>query len=53
MRRKRWNRAFNTSSVKEYEPILQNRVLQLVSVLEQRIDSHKPIDLHKWFVYFS
>ena len=50
-RRKPWNRAFNTSSLKEYEPAIEKRVRQLVDALGER--KGKVVDLAKWVSYFT
>lgn len=58
VRRKRWNRAFNTASVKGYEPIVKKRALQLVEELDKRssLDGGKTrdsIDLSQWLTFFT
>ena len=53
-RRRLWNVAFNTASIKNYEPVIQKRALQLASELEKC--SHSPdlsIDLSEWITYFA
>ncbi|KAJ7637018.1 high nitrogen upregulated cytochrome P450 monooxygenase 2 [Roridomyces roridus] len=52
-RRKIWNKAFNTSHVKAYEPILRARLDQLVTTLQSKGDSSTPIDLAEWFSFFA
>lgn len=54
-RRKPWNRAFNTTAVKNYEPIIQKRALQLVSELEkQSVNNGIPsVTLSEWFSFFT
>ncbi|EJD00159.1 high nitrogen upregulated cytochrome P450 monooxygenase 2 [Fomitiporia mediterranea MF3/22] len=54
-RRKAWNRAFNTSAVKGYEPIVQKRALQLVSELNKRTAKTgvPSVDLAQWLSYFA
>ncbi|KAL5498761.1 hypothetical protein ACEPAH_2116 [Sanghuangporus vaninii] len=54
-RRKRWNRAFNSAAVKEYEPIVQKRVLQLVDELEKRSTRNNivSVSLSQWLGYFT
>ena len=61
-RRKPWNRAFNTASVKGYEPLIQKRALQLVQELTVRSNSHDQlregkqqasINLAEWLSYFT
>ncbi|KLO09308.1 high nitrogen upregulated cytochrome P450 monooxygenase 2 [Schizopora paradoxa] len=50
--RKAWNRAFSTAAVKDYEPIVAKRVLQLAEVLEKE-SSEGAIDLARQFGYFA
>lgn len=52
MRRKPWTRAFSPSSVKEYEPFVQRRALQLAGELEKR-SVLGSIDLTDWFNFFA
>ena len=56
-RRKRWNRAFSTMSVKEYEPIVVRRALQLVDELTRRstknIGAEGSLDLAQWLSFFT
>ena len=64
-RRKPWSRAFNTNSIKGYEPIVQKRALQLVSCLEKRAATKQEfasatitadggaINLAQWLSYFT
>ncbi|KAL5534887.1 hypothetical protein ACEPAF_2977 [Sanghuangporus sanghuang] len=54
-RRSRWNRAFNSASVKGYEPVLQKRALQLINELEKRtVSSGSPsVNLAEWISFFS
>lgn len=57
-RRKRWNRAFSTVSVKEYEPIVIKRALQLVDELQRRSTKEQPnaqnyVDLAQWLSFFT
>ncbi|KAL7277160.1 hypothetical protein ACG7TL_009006 [Trametes sanguinea] len=49
-RRKPWNRAFSAAALKEYEPLIANRVTQLVRVLS---DQRGEIDVGRFFNYFS
>ncbi|EGN99142.1 hypothetical protein SERLA73DRAFT_137309, partial [Serpula lacrymans var. lacrymans S7.3] len=50
-RRRPWNRAFNTSSLKGYEEIISKRTLQLVNVLSQ--EKSGAVDLCQWICYFT
>ncbi|EJD01468.1 cytochrome P450 [Fomitiporia mediterranea MF3/22] len=57
-RRKPWNRAFNTTSVKGYEQILIRRALQLVGELEKRAQVKggllkSAVDLAEWMKFFT
>ena len=50
-RRKPWNRAFSTASVKEFEPVIQQRVLQFGEALADR--QGEVIDLAAWISFFT
>ncbi|OCB86513.1 high nitrogen upregulated cytochrome P450 monooxygenase 2 [Sanghuangporus baumii] len=54
-RRKRWNRAFNSSAVKGYEQVVQKRALQLVSELEKRSvkNGNQSVNLAEWISFFA
>ena len=60
-RRKPWNHAFNTISVKGYEPIIEKRALQLVRELEKRSVSKASfrsecveiVNLAQWLSFFT
>lgn len=57
-RRKAWNRAFNVSSVKGYEPILARRAIQLVGELEKRAHieggpKKSPVNLVEWIRFLT
>lgn len=58
-RRKRWNRAFSTISVKEYEPVVIKRALQLADELQRRsskddyTQTESSLDLARWLSFFS
>ena len=50
LRRKPWNRAFNVTAIKEFQPYLTARVGQLVD----HIGLQKGVvDLSKWIGYFT
>lgn len=53
--RKPWNRAFSTSAVKDYEPVVTKRVLQLADALEMAARAEKcgSVNLSDWFGYFA
>ena len=54
VRRKRWNRAFSTSAVKDYEVVVARRALQLADCLEKAsAASDRGVDLSKWFGHFA
>lgn len=50
-RRKAWNRAFNTSSLKGYEPVIEKRARQLVDALSAR--KNQVVDLAEWVSFFT
>lgn len=50
-RRKPWDRALNTASVKGFVPIIQNRVQQLVEALSTK--DGQIIDLARWVGFFT
>jgi cytochrome P450 len=50
-RRRVWDRAFTPTALKSYQPMLQNRVAQLVTALDAR--SGKEIDLAEWLAYMA
>jgi hypothetical protein len=50
-RRRVWDRAFTPTALKSYQPMLQNRVAQLVAALDAR--SGKEIDLAEWLAYMA
>ncbi|KAI5120968.1 hypothetical protein M0805_006640 [Coniferiporia weirii] len=53
-RRKPWNRAFNIAAIKDYEPILARRALQLADELEKKTrTSEAYVDLAEWLKAFS
>lgn len=58
-RRKRWNRAFSTISVKEYEPIVIKRALQLADELQRRsskgdhTQAESFVNLAQWLSFFA
>jgi cytochrome P450 len=49
-RRKPWNRAFSSTSLKEYQPTVARRVDQLIGALEAQ---QGPVDLAQWLGYFT
>lgn len=51
LRRRPWNRAFNTASLKEFQPRIQHRVHQLVDALEER--HGQVLDLAQWIGFFT
>ena len=52
-RRRLWQRAFTTESVKEYEGTVVKRALQLVDLLASEAKKSEPVDLAKWIGYFT
>ncbi len=54
--RKPWNRAFSTSAVKDYEPVIAKRAIQLADALERVSETQsgrRTVDLSEWFGYFA
>ncbi|KAG7094238.1 hypothetical protein E1B28_007843 [Marasmius oreades] len=52
-RRRLWNKAFTTARLKEYEPIIRNRLLQLLEYLDNEADKGRGVDLAQWISRFS
>ncbi|KAL5529682.1 hypothetical protein ACEPAG_5667 [Sanghuangporus baumii] len=57
-RRKLWNHGFTTAALKELQPIVENRVLQLVEELGKRTslkseEKENSLDLALWTSYFA
>ena len=54
-RRKRWNRGFNTASLKGYEPTVQKRALQFIGELEKRSMKNgiTSVNLAEWLSFFA
>ncbi|KAF9269323.1 high nitrogen upregulated cytochrome P450 monooxygenase 2 [Marasmius fiardii PR-910] len=53
-RRKPWNKAFTTSRIKAYEPIMRARLLQLQEKLDDRAAlTGKSVDLAQWLSFFA
>lgn len=50
IRRRPWNRAFNSTAIRNYEPLIFERTSQLVDVLAKQTGT---VDLLKWIHYFS
>lgn len=50
-RRRPWNRAFNINAVKDFQPVIGNRVQGLVEALALR--SNEVVDLTQWISYFT
>jgi hypothetical protein len=51
VRRRVWDRAFTPSAVKSYDPLLRNRIDQLMSQLSTRFG--QPIDIAQWLGFLS
>ena len=49
-RRKPWNRAFSSASLKEYQPVISRRVVQLVQALQAQ---EGVLDLAEWISFFT
>ena len=56
-RRKLWNPGFTTSALRDYQPVLSNRVLQLAEHLNKRAgkgsNKGEPLDLAEWMGFFT
>ncbi|EJD02378.1 high nitrogen upregulated cytochrome P450 monooxygenase 2 [Fomitiporia mediterranea MF3/22] len=57
-RRKLWNHGFTSAAIKDYQPLIANRVLQLVEELKKvsrgENEIHeKSVDLTCWIAYFA
>lgn len=50
-RRKPWNRAFNSDSLKGYESILVRRSRELVEAFSKR--QSEAVDMARWMEYFA
>jgi cytochrome P450 len=50
-RRRVWDRAFTPAALKEYHPMLHERIHQLVGALSTRADQN--IDLAEWLAYMA
>ena len=50
-RRRPWNRAFSSASLKEFTPVIANRVHQLVTTL--RSHDGQVVDLAMWISYYA
>lgn len=64
IRRRIWNRAFSSGALRQYEPLLKKRALQLCDDLERRVimgaimekngkRTGVEVDLAQWLSYFS
>ncbi|KAJ4469256.1 cytochrome P450 [Lentinula aciculospora] len=52
-RRRLWDRGLNTSALKGYQPLLENRINQFIETLRRESATHDYIDLAKWITFFS
>lgn len=52
-RRKPWNKGLSSSSIREYEPILRNRIFQLVESLQEKSAGKHFVELVEWISMFS
>ncbi|EED15645.1 cytochrome P450, putative [Talaromyces stipitatus ATCC 10500] len=50
-RRKMWDRAFSSKSLRDYEQRVSRYAAQLLSVIADNVG--KPIDMSRWFNYYS
>jgi cytochrome P450 len=51
VRRRVWDRAFTPNAVKSYDPLLHNRIDQLMSQFSTRLG--RPIDIAQWLWFLS
>ena len=49
-RRRPWNRAFSTNALKEYQPIIARRAVQLLDALQSE---GRTVDLAQWISFFT
>ena len=49
-RRRPWNRAFSTNALKEYQPIIARRALQLLDAMQAQ---RSTVDLAQWISFFA
>ncbi|PPQ93357.1 LOW QUALITY PROTEIN: hypothetical protein CVT25_014272 [Psilocybe cyanescens] len=47
------NKAFSMPRIKNYEPILRNRLDQLVDTLQEASKTPGPVDLAEWMSFFA
>ncbi|KAF7292063.1 hypothetical protein MIND_01232400 [Mycena indigotica] len=52
-RRRIWNRAMSTASMKDFEAILANRITQLLGRLDEFAEQEEPFDIAAWFSYLT
>jgi len=50
-KRRRWNRAFNSAALKDYEEIIREKSKEFVESLGNRLEQE--IDLNEWMGYFT
>ncbi|KAJ7056673.1 cytochrome P450 [Mycena amicta] len=50
-RRRAWNRAFSTPALKDYQVLVDTRIMQLIDLLTTEVG--KPIDLSKWLGWLT
>lgn len=52
-RRRPWNRAFNSTAIKEYQPLIVKRVIQLVDGVSADAAKKGVVDLSCWLRWFT
>lgn len=52
-RRKIWNHAFTSESVKDYEGIIAKRALELAAHVELQSRQDSTVNIAKWITYFA
>ena len=49
-RRKNWSRGMSQGAIKEYEELIENRIRQLITRLEEQTGT---VDIGDWFSFFT
>lgn len=48
-----WSHAFSSASIREYQPVLGRRALQLAEELEKRARAEESVNLAEWMSHFA
>jgi cytochrome P450 len=51
-RRKLWDKAFATAALRDYQPLILNRLAQLIDQLDTHTHDGRIVDLNEWLGYF-